>query len=87
MAIDNDLQTSFLFERVIASQSVKRSSQHMLMVSAKGMLVNRDPTSKLAMKWLVFCLPVSSAKVKYFLTEYSLLVKGAKRGTRYLAKL
>jgi hypothetical protein len=60
----------------------------MLIVSCKGIFVKSDSTSKDAMKRLLAegTLEISAANEYEFSTVYWLVVKGASKGTRNLAK-
>ena len=62
-------------------------SQQIFIVSARGILVNRESTSKLPIIRLLFWLTISSAKQKEPFTENSLAVIEASLGTKYLANL
>ena len=57
------------------------------MVSSRGMLVNNEVMSRLAIKQSEFCCSISLAKSNESLTLYSLEVKSLSTGTRNLAIL
>ena len=57
------------------------------MVSSRGMLVNNEVMSRLAIKQSEFCRSIPLAKSNEFLTLHSLKVKSLSIGTRNLAIL
>ena len=59
----------------------------MFMVSSRGMLVNDEIMSRLAIKQSEFCCSIFLAKSNESLTLYSLEVKSLSIGTRNLAIL
>ena len=59
----------------------------MFMVSSRGMLVNNEVMSRLAIKQSEFCCSISLAKSNESLALYSLEVKCLSIGTRNLAIL
>ena len=59
----------------------------MFMVSSRGMIVNNEVISRLAIKQSEFCCSISLAKSNESLTLYSLEVKCLSIGTRNLAIL
>ena len=63
------------------------SFKQMFMVSSRGMLVNNEVMSRLAIKQSEFCCSISLAKSNESLTLYSLEVKSLSTGTRNLAIL
>ena len=63
------------------------SLKQIFMVSSKGMLVNNEVMSRLAIKQSEFCCRISLAKSNEFLTLYSLEVKSLSLGKRNLAIL
>ena len=63
------------------------SFKEMFMVSSRGMLVNNELMSRLAIKQSEFCFSISLAKSNESFTMYSLEVKSLSIGTRNLAIL
>ena len=69
------------------SFSSKRELQIMSIVSSRGMFVNKDSTSKLAMtNWLRLILVISETNSNEFLTVNSFRVRGSRMGTRNFAR-
>ena len=62
-------------------------SQQIFIVSSRGILVNRESTSKLPIIKLLFWLTISSAKQKESFTENSLAVTEASLGSDLLIKV
>ena len=64
----------------------KRELQMISIVSSRGMFVNKDSTSKLAItNWLRLTLVISDTNSNEFFTVNSLRVRGSRIGTKNLA--
>ena len=61
------------------------SFKQMFMVSSRGMLVNNEVMSRLAIRQSEFCCSISLVKSNEFLTLYSLEVESLSTETRNLA--
>ena len=57
------------------------------MVSSREMLVKSESISRLPMKLLESCSPISVAKLNESLTVYLLVISGSKIGTKYFVSL
>ena len=64
-----------------------RSQTQLFIISFKGILVNSDSTSRLAIKREVSYFVISLTKLKESLTAYSLWVKGSKIDIKNFARL
>ena len=69
------------------SLSENNFSMMMLIVSSKGIFVNRESTSRLAMKRLEFWFEMSRENSNVSLNVKLLVVSGLRMGTRNLAML
>ena len=69
------------------SLSLYKLSTQISIVSSKGILVNNESTSRLAMCKLESCWKISSAKWNESMTVNSLAVEGVKNFSKNLAKL
>ena len=69
------------------SLSLYKLSTQILIVSSKGILVNNESTSRLAMCNLESCWQISSAKWNESMTANSLAVDGVKNFSKNFANL